>query len=287
MPPKIHLVRHAQGYHNLGIEHMNIHDPLLTDHGKKQCHELGRNFPNLSSIDLLVASPMRRAMYTALEAFLPDYEKTEGKKLIALPELQELSDMPCDVGSSLADLKAEMEAQGAPVDISNLEENWTKKTGRLGITRERIFERAQYVRQWLMARPEKEIVVVSHGGFLHFLTEDWEEGCNGKGKFGKPVIKNPEDSYLTRPFQTYQYETGTGWFNTEFRTYEVETMANGHGQKCHEGSSEISLRETVESRRRRGKPDLAPTRAQQKILCEQVLDGWAKQGYSIPSEHGN
>ncbi|KAJ6120421.1 phosphoglycerate mutase-like protein [Penicillium sp. IBT 18751x] len=260
MPPKIHLVRHAQGYHNLGIEHMNIHDPLLTDHGKKQCHELGRNFPNLSSIELLVASPMRRAIHTALEAFLPDYETKEGNKLVALPELQELSDMPCDVGSSLADLKAEMEAQGAPVDLSNLEENWTEKTGRLGITRERIFERAQYVRQWLMARPEKEIVVVSHGGFLHFLTEDWEEGCKGEG---------------------------TGWVNTEFRTYEFESMANGHGQKCHEGPSEISLRETAESRRRRGKPDLAPTRAQQKILCEQVLDGWAKQGYPIPSEQGN
>ena len=187
---------------------MNIHDPLLTDHGKKQCHVLRRKFPNLSSIELLVASPMRRAIYTALEAFLPGYEKPDGRKLIALPDLQELSDMPCDIGSSLPDLKAEMEAQGAPVDLSALDENWTEKvratfklstmaltiisnqSGRRGITKERIFERAQYVRQWLMARPEKEIVVVSHGGFLHFLTEDWEEGCKGEGTMDKPVNEN-------------------------------------------------------------------------------------------------
>lgn len=116
-----------QGYHNLGIEHMNIHDPLLTDHGKKQCLELHRKFPDMSKVDLLVASPMRRAIYTALEAFLPDYEKSDGRKLIALPDLQELSDMPCDVGSSLADLKAEMEAQGAPVDLNYFDEDWTRK----------------------------------------------------------------------------------------------------------------------------------------------------------------
>ncbi|KAJ5127310.1 phosphoglycerate mutase-like protein [Penicillium atrosanguineum] len=286
MPPKIHLVRHAQGYHNLGIEHMNIHDPLLTDYGKKQCHELRRNFPNLSGIELLVASPMRRAIYTALEAFLPDYEKPDGRKLIALPELQELSDMPCDVGSSLADLKAEMEAQGAPVDLSGLDENWTEKTGRLGITIERIFERAQYVRQWLMARPEKEIVVVSHGGFLHFLTEDWEEGCKGEGTIHKPVNQNSAQKLdLVGSFQSNQYVTGTGWVNTEFRTYEFGSMANGHAQKCHEGTNDISLKETVESRRRRDKPDPSPTREQQKELCEQVLDGWAKQGYPIPSEN--
>lgn len=106
---------------------MNIHDPLLTDHGKKQCHVLRHKFPNLSSIELFVASPLRRAIYTALEAFLPDNEKPDGRKLIALPELQELSDVPCDVGSSLADLKAEMEAQGAPVDLTALDENWTEK----------------------------------------------------------------------------------------------------------------------------------------------------------------
>lgn len=62
-------------------------------------------------------------------------------------------------------------------------------------------------------------------------------------------------------------------------------MGNGHAQKCHEAPKDICLRETVESRRRRGKPDVPPTREQQKELCEQVLDGWARQGYPIPSEN--
>lgn len=139
-----------------------------------------------------------------------------------------------------------------------------------------------------MARPEKEIVVVSHGGFLHFLTEDWEEGCKGEGTMDKPVNEtSPRNLDLAGSFQTNQYATGTGWINTEFRTYEFESMANGHAQRCHEGPNDIRLKETVESRRRRGKSDLPPSREQQKELCEQVLDGWAKQGYPIPSEIDN
>jgi len=34
--------------------------------------------------------------------------------------------------------------------------------------------RADEVRRYLKERPEKEVVLVSHLGFLHHLTEDWE-----------------------------------------------------------------------------------------------------------------
>ena len=59
------------------------------------------------------------------------------------------------------------------------------------------------------------MVAVTHGGFLHYFTEDWEGAERG---------------------------TGTGWENTEWRSY------------CFvEGSEDASLRETGESRgRRRG-----------------------------------
>ena len=32
-------------------------------------------------------------------------------------------------------------------------------------------------------RPEKEIVVVTHGTFLHYLTEDWEDSHTYEGTY--------------------------------------------------------------------------------------------------------
>ncbi|PYI12659.1 phosphoglycerate mutase-like protein [Aspergillus sclerotiicarbonarius CBS 121057] len=240
MPPTIHLVRHAQGYHNLGIAYWSIPDPLLTEHGKRQCLELRQSFLAMPPVDLVVTSPLRRAIYTGLGGFWSESDES-GAKVIALPDLQELSSFPCDIGSSVSDLRAEMEGQGLPVDLSLVGESWREKTGRFAPTREKISARCADLRHWLHARPEKEIVVVSHGGLLHFLTEDWEDGC------------------------TFE---GTGWRNAEFRTYEFDT---------------IQLRETPESRRRRGKSGPL-TGPEQDVLRDRVLQGWAQQGYPILSE---
>lgn len=55
------------------------------------------------------------------------------------------------------------------------------QNGRYEPTLEKIRARAQHARRWLLARPEKDIVVVSHGGLLHFMTEDWEDACIYEG----------------------------------------------------------------------------------------------------------
>jgi len=44
-----------------------------------------------------------------------------------------------------------------------------------------LMKRAEVARQWLSERPDREIVVVSHGGFLHFLTDDWVNVINPHG----------------------------------------------------------------------------------------------------------
>lgn len=94
-------------------------------------------------------------------------------KVIALPETQETADVPCDTGSDLSVLKKEME--GKPVDLSLVMEGWNSKTGRWAPTSDAIEIRAREARQWLKARPEEEIVLVTHGGFLHYLTEEWTD----------------------------------------------------------------------------------------------------------------
>lgn len=44
-----------------------------------------------------------------------------------------------------------------------------------------IMARARKARQWLKNRPEKNIVVVTHGGFLHYFTEDWQDSAMYQG----------------------------------------------------------------------------------------------------------
>lgn len=99
----------------------------MTDKGKQQCFELSQKFPHASQVELVVTSPLRRAIYTGLESFKSIFEHEQAQSLIALADLQELSDFPCDVGSSVADLKREFNEAHLPVDVSFVEEDWTDK----------------------------------------------------------------------------------------------------------------------------------------------------------------
>ena len=184
MPPTIHFIRHAQGYHNLSAANHVMHDPLLTPFGTQQCATLAKAFPHTSSIDLLVASPLKRTIYTALLSFPSRTDLT----LIALPEVQETSDFPCDTGSPVTELKKEfkgMEDKGWKFDWRECEkagDYCDKKAGtRWAPQKEKVEERCRVAREWLSRRKEKDVVVVTHGGVLHYLTEDWADFVETQG----------------------------------------------------------------------------------------------------------
>lgn len=86
--------------------------------------------------------------------------------VIALPWLQEIGDAPCDTGSEVETLRREME--GRSVDLSLVHEGWNEKTEIYASSELAIGSRAKLMRQWLKARPEKDIVVVTHGGLVAF-----------------------------------------------------------------------------------------------------------------------
>jgi broad specificity phosphatase PhoE len=56
------------------------------------------------------------------------------------------------------------------------------QTGKWAPTAAALKNRALEARRWLKSRPEKEIVLVTHGGFLHYLTEDWEDSSLYQGE---------------------------------------------------------------------------------------------------------
>lgn len=256
MAPKtiIHCVRHAQGFHNLSIENHTIRDPLLTDLGKQQCAELASSFPHHSQITHLVASPLRRTIYTTLLSF-PE-EVAQGKKIIALPELQETSDLPCDTGSDREKIEEEF---GNKVDLRLVQKGWNDKTSaKYDPAASAIEARALEARVFLrklatdahasaeFKDQDVHIAVVTHGGFLHYFTEDW----NGHDRF-----------------------VGTGWANTEWRSYAF----------VDEGDATASLKELAESCDRRGERPLSE--AEQRNLKHSAEQEWQASGYQTPPDH--
>ena len=124
----LYLVRHAQGFHNLALANHQMPDPLLTEFGKEQCRAFHDSFPDMNTIECIVASPLKRTMHTALICFRSIIAR-KNLRVIALPEVQEMSNMPCDIGSSLEELEREFNDQ--PVDLSRVaaQSEWTSKKG--------------------------------------------------------------------------------------------------------------------------------------------------------------
>ncbi|EGE06813.1 phosphoglycerate mutase [Trichophyton equinum CBS 127.97] len=273
MPPVLHCVRHAQGFHNLSVENHVLQDPLLTPFGEEQCRALRANFPYHADVELIVASPLRRTIYTALHSFANIIQE-KGLTVIALPEIQETSDVPCDTGSDLADLKKEVEEKGLPVDLSLVPEDWNDKTTeRWSANAKSVTVRAREARQWLKARPEKHIAVVSHGGVLHYISEDWQDSTLYQVTKKQP---SPNNYANGRPSPKWP---GTGWANTEFRTFHFTDSADTddlYGNKID--GDNASIRETADSRKRRGKTVAEPpSREMQKEFFLQAITGWETQ----------
>lgn len=183
----VHCVRHAQGYHNLSEENHLLPDPSLTALGAAQCEALQKVFPYHDKVTHLVASPLRRTLYTCLLGFGAEIES--GKKVIALPELQETSDLPCDTGSDPAKLEEFVPGQWkGTVDLSLVHDGWNDKSAntKWAPSAAKIEVRAQEARRWLRdlamkSGADAEIVVVTHGGILHYFTEDWTEYIKSAG----------------------------------------------------------------------------------------------------------
>ncbi|KAF2264696.1 phosphoglycerate mutase-like protein [Lojkania enalia] len=246
-PNRLHLIRHAQGHHNLSIESHNIKDPTLTDEGEQQCHRLSETINDILAIDCIVASPLRRTLWTAIITFQSVLKARPDMKIIALPELQETSSLPCDTGKSLRELKGEFAE--LPIDWTCVHNDWNNKhSGRYAPRADLVAQRALKARRFLQSRKEKEVAAVTHGGFLHFLTEDWR----GHDMF-----------------------CGTGWANCEIRTYEFD-MSNP------KAVVNAIITETASSVNNRSH-NLQPLTIDEQLELQAVAEqSWAKDGYITP-----
>jgi hypothetical protein len=68
MPPTLILIRHAQALHNVASD-FSLHDPPLSELGERQCAELQESLKKediANKVELIVVSPMRRTLQTAM-----------------------------------------------------------------------------------------------------------------------------------------------------------------------------------------------------------------------------
>jgi len=158
------MVREAQGA-----------DARLTSEGRERCRQLQQLTDSLRP-DLFVISPLTRSAQTALLSFGPQMKAT-GAHIIALEEVRETVNHPCDARRNCTELVAEFPT----IDFSGCAEQdpvWPNYERRfIGSSADpfqpresadviALAARARRALGWLAARPEKEVVIVSHRDFL-------------------------------------------------------------------------------------------------------------------------
>ncbi|KAH8824532.1 histidine phosphatase superfamily [Flagelloscypha sp. PMI_526] len=207
---RIYFTRHAQGEHNVAEDWM-IPDAPLTQIGRSQSQRLHESTKETfqQTAHLLVTSGLSRTMSTTLVGY-PDLKKrleAEGKNVLVIPQLQECNGYPCDIGSDREIL--ELNPEFAGLDLSQLTPGWNSKEGFYAWDSKSLKNRARWVRKWLRDREETEIVVVSHGDCLRYITEgqnSWTHWANAQVRLYTFVSDDDEQAELVKVRDVYPGE---------------------------------------------------------------------------------
>lgn len=205
----IHLIRHGEGYHNIGMEG-NL-DAHLTPTGWKQAAALKAHIQKLEpqlGIQVVIVSPLTRTLETAVGVFGgEDLEadsvssvstlmmaataverEVSARKAIALPQLpfvaselcrERICPNRCDRRRPLSETKAAFPGVQFSDDILEVDEQWealnSYPTGEPWYTHGEnasvVSARCKAFLEFLKARPETVIAVVAHAEFLSQLLQ--------------------------------------------------------------------------------------------------------------------
>ncbi|XP_052201856.1 phosphoglycerate mutase-like protein 1 isoform X2 [Diospyros lotus] len=210
----IHLVRHAQGVHNVEGEKdrdaylsEELFDAHLTSLGWQQVDNLQKHVKSCGiskNVELVIVSPLLRTMQTAVGVFggggytngidapplmvenagnssRPPISSLNCPPFIAMELCREhLGIHPCDRRRSISEYKPLFPA----IDFSLIESDpdilWKPDSREKD---EELAARGMKFLNWLWTRSEKEIAVVTHSGFLIHTLSAFGNDCH-------PVIQN-------------------------------------------------------------------------------------------------
>eukprot|EP00039_Didymoeca_costata_P021642 m.2681 g.2681 ORF g.2681 m.2681 type:complete len:286 (-) comp2570_c0_seq1:191-1048(-) len=204
---KIHFIRHAEGIHNAATSAAGSNEPIthstpgsekyqdacLTEEGKAQCKTLHNEIQKKTkagemNIGLVVVSPFVRTLETA-QISIGDFDSAETPPFIIHELCRERTGLyTCDKMKTKSVVKESFPTDGIEWDRFNPHEEdefWT--TTREDA--EDIKARAVQFLQWLAARPEKEIAVVTHSSFLRhlFMQFGWNEAQSDRERIQRKV----------------------------------------------------------------------------------------------------
>nr|CAD1843542.1 unnamed protein product [Ananas comosus var. bracteatus] len=205
----LHLVRHAQGIHNVKGEKdykaylsPELFDAHLTPLGWEQVSNLRKHVHKCGlakKIDLVITSPLLRTMQTAVGVFggesytdginVPPLmvENAGNSNHLAISSLncppflaveqcrEHLGVHPCDKRRSISDYRPLFPA----IDFSLIESDedvlWKADVREKN---EEVASRGMKFINWLWTRKEKEIAIVTHSGFLFHTLSNFGKDCH-------------------------------------------------------------------------------------------------------------
>lgn len=147
----------------------------------------------------MLASPLRRALQTSQLTFRPCLAR--GLRILALPMAEEASSAPSDTGSDPEVLRREFPDV---VDFDHVRHGWWLHEGEYATDPKSLNARAAKLRTFIRDRPEREVALVSHGFFTHYLTGDVDE----RGEQTTPWWGETE-------LRTFRFGEGDGIVETE------------------------------------------------------------------------
>jgi broad specificity phosphatase PhoE len=199
----VHFIRHGEGWHNIGLAN---HDAQLTPRGWQQAHALGRHMQNYEltrNVQLIVVSPLMRALETAAGVFgvvsSSGNEKEKTPRAIAtneilmkaqseVPEIkvahpafrikhpnviflanelcrERLGPSSCDSRRNCSEAAASFPGIDFSLINDDADQHW--RAGNVE-PEEAVVLRGRQFLQWLMSLPQSNIAVVTHSAFLWF-----------------------------------------------------------------------------------------------------------------------
>jgi broad specificity phosphatase PhoE len=161
------LIRHGQSISNRDYdESIAYRDAGLTEQGISQARALQRQLEGLQ-LDLVVVSPLTRALQTCQNALPPSYTGP----ILVLSEITEVCSSHYSCGHKRSVVQPKFPSK---FDWSNIgmDEIWWWQYDKNGSETNRYqIDRMEKFRQFIRERPEQRIAVFSHGDYLWELLE--------------------------------------------------------------------------------------------------------------------
>lgn len=151
-----------------------LFDTRLTEEGRAQARLAAHALRSRDDIELVVCSPLSRALATHELAFARNGARVP---MIVLPLAAERRFHASDLGRPRPQLEAEF--PGAHIDWSLLPQDGTWGYPALPAEEPEadFVQRMAELRAFLAARPERTIAVVAHWGVIHALTGKQAQNC--------------------------------------------------------------------------------------------------------------